>query len=117
MAVTPFNSVQDLCTFTAFRAGTGGPNVIGQALTQSVTDGTFATSQLQLSLTLAREEIYARAGQKENDEYDPYRFYQLKQCELWFSLSTLTILFGEKTALKFPESNLSAVGSVSLGAD
>lgn len=117
MSIAPFNTIESLCNFTALRPGAGGSNDFGEALKQSVQDGTFATSQLSMALSLAREEIYARCGQKENEEYEVYRSYQLKQAELWLSLSTLAILYGEKTALKFPESNLSAVGSVSMGAD
>lgn len=117
MAVTPFNSIEELCSFCSFRQGAGGANDFGDALKQSVIDGTFAPSQLELALTQAREEIYSRAGQKENDEYETERYYQLRQCELWLATSSLCLWYGKKTALKFPESNLAGVGSITVGSD
>ena len=113
----PFNTVLDLCTFAAFRQGKGGPSDTGESLKQSVLDGEFSTSQLEAALAEARAEIFARAGQKQNEDYDDYRAAQLQESEKYLATSRLYQRYAEKLALKFPESNLQSVGSVSLGAD
>ena len=117
MTLAPFNSVEQLCAFCAFRQGAGGPADTGPALKQSVLDAEFALSQLQSALAEAREEIYARCGQKANDDYETARAYQLKQAELYLATARLYERLAEKTALKFPEANLGGVGNVQWGAD
>lgn len=119
--MTPFNSVEALCSFSAFRQGAGGPHDKGEALKQSVLDGEFAPSQLTAALVEAREEIYARCGGEENDEYETARAAQLRQAELYLATARLYERLAEKVALKFPEANLGAVstggGGVTWGAD
>ena len=113
----PFNSVNDLLNFTSFRQGAGGANDEGEALQTSAIEGTFAFSQFTNALQRARNEIYARCGQLGNDEYDDWREDQLTEAELWLATARLYPMYGEKIALKYPESNLSGVDAVTIGAD
>jgi len=95
----------------------GGSDTFGDALKESVINGEFSIGQLSQVLIEAREEIYARAGQLENADYETARAYQLTQAELYLATSRLYERYAEKVALKFPESNLAGVGSVQVGAD
>jgi len=106
----PFNTVSELLTFTSFQQGPGN----GQA---SVQEGTFTLSQFESALQRSRNEIYARAGRMENDDYESWRYDQLKECELWLATARLYPMFGERITLKFPESNMSALADVTIGAD
>jgi len=114
---SPFNTTDNLCTFCAFREGSGGKDDTGVALLQSVKNGEFAQSQLQLSLQQARDEIYARAGRKENAEYDDYRKSQLTECELYLATARLYERLAEKIGLKTVDANAMSVGSIMAGAD
>jgi len=106
----PFNTVTDLLTFTSFQQGPGN----GQA---SVAEGTFTLSQFESALQRARNEIYARAGKMENAAYETWRYDQLTEAELWLATARLYPMFGERLTLKFPESNMSALADVTIGAD
>src|SRR5687767_8764586 len=98
----PFNDLAALMSFTSFRQRTGGPNDEGEALKNSAIEGTYAESQFSKSLQQARNEIFARAGRKQNDEYDEWRAAQLTEAELWLATARLYPKYGEKIALKFP---------------
>lgn len=113
----PFNSVDDLMGFTSFRQGSGGPQDSGDLLQQSATDGTFAISQFEQALQRARNEIYRKTGSLDNDAFDEARKAELTEAELWLATARLYPMYGEKIALKFPESNLAGVGDLTLGAD
>jgi len=106
----PFNTVEELVLWSGFEQGPSQ----GQA---SVLSGTFALSQFETALKESRREIYRRAGRKENDEYDEARADELKECERYLACSRLYPNFGARMQLEFPESNLSQVGDVSVGAD
>jgi len=106
----PFNSVADLLAFTSFQQGAAN----GQ---DSVTEGTFAFSQFQSALRQARYEIYKKTLRKQNDEFDDDRLEELREAELWLSTARLYRNYGERIVLKFPESNLAGVASVTIGAD
>lgn len=115
--MTPFNTIEDLCNFTAFRQGAGGANTFGDALRESVLNGEFSSGQLQQSLVNAREDIYVLCGGKENEEYETSRAYSLKKAELYLATATLYEKLAEKTALKFPEANGAQAGELAISPD
>lgn len=106
----PFNTVQQLLTFTSFQQG--APN--GQ---DSVLDGTFDFAQFTSALRQARYEIYRKTLRRGNDEFEDDRLEELREAELWLATARLYRNYGERIAVKFPESNLAGVASVSIGAD
>lgn len=106
----PFNSVADLLTFTSFQQG--APN--GQ---DSVLDGTFDFNQFTKALKQSRYEIYRKTLRRGNDEFEDDRVEELREAELWLATARLYRNYGERIAVKFPESNLAGVGSVQIGAD
>lgn len=110
MLPSPFNSVADLVRFTCFRQGDSNG-------VDSVRAGTFEFEQFTEALQRARNEIYARAGKKQNTEYDDYRLAQLQECELWFATARLYPQFGERIAIVYPESNVASIGIAMTGAD
>jgi len=114
---TPFNSVPDLMAFTSFRQGPGGPRDEGSGLQEAATGGTFDIAQYRSALQRARNEIYSRCGRLANDGYDDWRLSQLTEAELWLSTARIYPMYGERMALAFPESNLSGVESITIGAD
>jgi hypothetical protein len=106
----PFNSVKNLLAFTSFQEGAGNGR-------ESVLEGTFLFSQFATALRQSRNEIYRKTGRRKNDEFSDDRLEELTEAELWLATARLYPKFGERIALKFPESNLAGVGSVSQGAD
>lgn len=106
----PFNSVAQLLAFTSFEQGASN----GQ---DSVLEGTFAFSQFETALRQSRYEIFRKTGKRQNDEFDEDRLEELREAELWLSTARLYRNYGERIALKFPESNLSGINSVQIGAD
>ncbi len=114
---SPFNTVEALMGFTSFRQGAGGPSDEGATLRQAAEDGTFAVSQFEDALQKSRNEIYARCGRKPNADYTDWRLSQLTEAELWLATARLYPKYGERIAIKFSESNLAGVESVTLGAD
>lgn len=107
---SPFNSVADLVLWSGFQQGPSD----GQA---SVLSSTFALSQFETALKESRREIYRRTGRKGNDEFDEDRADELKEAERYLATARLYPNFGSRMQLNFPESNLSSVGDVSVGAD
>lgn len=104
----PFSKVKDLLAFTSFEHG-------GNDRRTSAEQGTFVFSQFQTALKQSRYEIYKATLRKQNDEFDEDRLEQLREAELWLATSRLMPKFGEKIAIAFAESNLSSVGSVTVG--
>lgn len=103
--------------FTAFRPGAGGKEDTGETLQNAAIAGEFAYSQFSEALQRARNEIFARCGQKTNSEYAEWRSAQLTEAELWIATARLYPLYGERLAVKFPESNLSGLSELQIGAD
>jgi len=106
----PFNTVEELVLWSGFEQGPSQ----GQA---SVLAGSFALGQFETALKESRREIYRRAGRKQNDEYDESRADELKEAERYLATARLYPNLGAKMQIKFPESNLAAVGDVMVGAD
>ena len=106
----PFNTVADLVLWSGFEQGASN----GQ---DSVLQGTFAFAQFSTALKESRREIYVRAGKKENADYTEWRADELKESERYLATARLFPNFGSRMQLKFPESNLSSVNSVTTGAD
>lgn len=113
--IQPFNNLETLYAFTSYREGAGGSDNVGDSLQQAVLDGTFSHSQLAGFLQRARNEIYSRCGQKTNDEYSQARRFQLSEAELYLTVARMYLVHAERTALKFPESNLAGVAEVTIG--
>ena len=106
----PFNSVADLLTFTSFEQG--APN--GQ---ESVLAGTFDFAQFTKALKQSRYEIFRKTLRRANDGFEDDRVEELREAELWLATARLYRNYGERIAVKFPESNLAGVASVQIGAD
>ena len=106
----PFNSVQELVLWSGFEQGASN----GQA---SVQQGTFAYSQFETALAEARREIYRATLRTENDDFDEDRKDELKEAERYLATARLYPNYGARMMICFPESNLSSVGEVMIGAD
>ena len=107
---SPFNSVAELITRTAFSQGESGTE-------QSVIDATFTFSQFQSALQDARDFISKRTKAKAVADMTDERVSELTQAEIYLAIAILFEMFGERIPLKSPDANLSSVGTRLQGAD
>lgn len=106
----PFNSVEDLLSFTSFEHGAGNG-------AESVEQGTFAFSQFESALRRTRNEIYRKTGKRQNDEFAEDRTEELREAELWLATARLFPLFGERIAVKTVDANMAGIAEIQIGAD
>lgn len=110
MIPSPFNTVAELVLWSGFEQGDSNGR-------DSVIAGTFSFGMFETALNDARLEIYRKTLRKQNGEFTEDRAAELKIAERYLATAFLFPNFGSRMQLKFPESNLAAVGSVQIGAD
>lgn len=107
------NSVDDILLRTSFRTGE-------RYGAESVRKGTFTVEQFEAALQMAYEELLARLPSTESlDDVSSRRKAELTIAEGLLAEAWLCQWFGQRIAISYPESNMSAVGGagVTSGAD